>query len=65
MNGMRTFAAVCRTLQIVLHHLQNPPTFHLRLVPAFAAICRSLLLPKGKKRATHALPGSTGWSFET
>jgi hypothetical protein len=46
---LRRFAGRCR---IALHPSQNPPFFRLRLVPAFAAICRSLLLPKGKKRAT-------------
>src|SRR5262245_14716972 len=43
------FAGSCWTLR---SSPKNQAVFRFRLVPAFAALCRSLLLRKGKKRAT-------------
>ena len=34
------------------HHSENESIFDFRFVRPFAAVCRSLLHPKGKKRAT-------------
>ena len=48
-HPLRTFAGRCR---IAPHSSYFLPIFGLRLVPALAVVCRSLVHRKGKKRAT-------------
>jgi hypothetical protein len=46
------FAALCRTLR---PPAKNLAIFRFRLMSGFAALCRLLLQPKGKKRATFRI----------
>jgi hypothetical protein len=51
------FADLCRTLR---QPAQNLAVFHFRPLPGFAALCRPLLHPKGKKRATSTTASQAG-----
>jgi hypothetical protein len=51
-RALPPFAGRCRTVR---QPSKNLAVFRFRLMPGFAALCRSLLLPKGKKRATSQL----------
>src|SRR5580704_3042420 len=48
-RALPPFADPCRTLR---QPPQNLAAFQFRPLPGFAALCRPLLHPKGKKRAT-------------
>ena len=51
-NVSRALPPCAGGCRIARHHSKNPAIFGLRFVPALAAICRSLVHRKGKKRAT-------------
>jgi putative transposase len=64
-NSMpRSVVALAETSVALPPLARQPPknlaVFRFRLMPGFAALCRSLLLPKGKKRATSQLKPQGG-----